>query len=90
MHDIILANQIITEIKKIVKKKRINKIKKVELVIGSVALTHSGFSEHADDINIDNLKFLLENLAQNNGLEKVKFNIKKIPGDSWKILKIIA
>ena len=90
MHDIILANQIIAEIKKVAKERGIGKIKKVKLEIGSVALAHDGFPEHADDINVDNLKFLLESIVPKYGLNKVIFDIKKSAGDSWRILEIIT
>lgn len=88
MHDIILAKQIIGEISKIAKVRKLDSIKSVNLEIGSVALAHDSLPEHIDEIDPGNLKFILENMASKYGLEKVKFDIKKIPGDNWKILEI--
>lgn len=88
MHDLILAQQIIKEIQRVAKEKGIDKIKKVGIEIGSVALAHDNLPEHIDEIDPGNIKFLLEKLAQNSGLDKAIFDIKKIPGNSWKILEI--
>lgn len=88
MHDILLAKQIITEISKIAKARKLDNIKSVNLEIGSVALAHNNLPEHIDEIDSSNLKFILENMAPEYGLEKAKLDIKKIPGDSWKIREI--
>lgn len=88
MHDLILAKQIINEITRVAKDRGIGKIKKVTLGIGAVALAHDGFPEHADEIDPGNLKFLLESLAQNSGLDEALFEIEKTSGCNWKILEI--
>lgn len=124
MHDILLAKQIIDEISKIAKARKLDSIKLVNLEIGSVALAHGNLPEHIDEIDPGNLKFILENMSSKYGLDKVhpvrnsggryksnkvlsnskspkekkqdifsnraKFDIKKIPGDNWKILEIIT
>ncbi len=88
MHDIILANQIISEISRIAKAGKLDNIKSVNLEIGSVALAHNSLPEHIDEIDPGNLKFILENMASKYGLGKAKFDIKKISGSSWKIVNI--
>jgi len=90
MHDLLLAQQILNEIQRVAKKRRIGNIKSVSLEIGSVALSHGNLPEHIDEIDPGNIQFLLENMSANNGLDKAVFNIKKIPGDRWKILDIEA
>ncbi len=90
MHDFLLAKQIIDEVIKIAKAKKLGNIESVSLEIGSVALAHDNLPEHTDDTDPSNLKFILENMAPKYGLNKVKFDIKKIPGDSWKIREIIT
>jgi Zn finger protein HypA/HybF involved in hydrogenase expression len=88
MHDLILANQIMAEIKKVAKEKGIGNIKTVKLEMGSVALSHNNLPEHMDEIDPGNIQFLLEKLAENSGLGKAIFDIKKIPGSTWKIREI--
>src|SRR4030042_5928264 len=89
MHEVLLANQIISEISRIAKAGKLDNIKSVNLEIGSVALAHDSLPGHIDEIDPGNLKFILENVASKYGLEKTKFDIKKIPGNSWKIREII-
>lgn len=88
MHDFILAKQIIEKLLEITKEKELADIKSVSLEIGNIALAHDNFPKHSEDINLDNLKFGLENLAKNTILEKVEFNIKRVAGDNWKIVNI--
>jgi len=88
MHDFLLAKEIIRELEKIVREKGLNKPKKVSLEIGSVVLTHDGMPEHTEDINLENLEFGLESIAKNTILKGVKFDIKKITGENWKITDI--
>lgn len=88
MHDWILAKQIIDKILEITKEKKLGNIRKVNLEIGSVSMAHDDFSEHAEEINLENLQFGLESIAKDTKLKNAKFNIKKIAGDSWKIMDI--
>jgi len=88
MHDFLLAKEVIDQIEKIVKKKAINqKIKKVKIELGQVALSHDGFSEHTEDISIENLQFGLKSLAKN-FLKETEFEIEKVSGENWKIVDI--
>jgi Zn finger protein HypA/HybF involved in hydrogenase expression len=89
MHDFLLAKEIIDEILKIAKDKKLANIKSVKLEIGSVSLSHDNFPEHAEDINLENLRFGLENIAKNTLLKEAKFDIKKAKGINWSIINII-
>ena len=88
MHDLMLAKEIVEEIAKVASEKKLLGIKSVNLEIGSITLAHDGLSEHAEDIDLDNLRFSLESIAPNYGLDKARFNIKKTAGDNWKITNI--
>ncbi|OGI16709.1 MAG: hypothetical protein A3J63_05030 [Candidatus Moranbacteria bacterium RIFCSPHIGHO2_02_FULL_40_12b] len=88
VHDFLLAKQIVGDVLKVSNKKGLKNIKSVSLEIGSVSLTHDSFNEHAEDINLENLKFGIESIAKNTVLKDTKFNIKKTEGDSWKITGI--
>jgi Zn finger protein HypA/HybF involved in hydrogenase expression len=88
MHDLMLAKEIIDEITKIAEEKKLTGIKNVRLEIGSVALAHDGIEEHSEDIDIENLRFHLDNIALIKGLNGTHFEIKKIPGENWKIAGI--
>lgn len=91
MHDFLLAKEIIDETLKIAAKNpgfSGSEIKSVDVEIGTIALAHDGAPEHAEDIDIGNLKFGLESIAKNTSLKDAKFNIKKIGGDNWKITNI--
>jgi len=83
-----LAKEIIDEVAKIAEEKNLTGIKKVNLEIGSVAMDHEGFDEHSEDIDLENLRFHLDNLALNKGLKEVIFSIKKISGENWRITEI--
>lgn len=85
MHDFLLAKEIISEALKIASEKNISSIKSVDVEIGTITLAHGGFAEHAEDINLGNLEFGIENLAKNTIFKKTKFNIKKTKGNNWKI-----
>jgi Zn finger protein HypA/HybF involved in hydrogenase expression len=88
MHDFLLAKEIIEEVAKIAKEKRLSSVKKVSLEIGIIALAHDGLPEHPEDINLVNLEFGLKSIAPKYGLEKAKFDVKRIPGDNWRITDI--
>lgn len=83
-----LAKEIVEEISKVAKEKKIVNVKNVNLEIRSIALAHDGMPEHAEDIDLENLRFSLESIAPKYGLDKAKFNIKKTAGDNWKIMDI--
>lgn len=88
MHDWILAKEIIKELQKIIQKKGLNKPKNVKIEIGSVVLSHDKMPEHAEDISLENLTFGLESIAKNTPMEGVRFDIKKVKGENWKITNI--
>jgi Zn finger protein HypA/HybF involved in hydrogenase expression len=88
MHDFLLAKEIIGELEKITQKKGLNKLKKVGLEIGGVTLSHDNLPEHVEDISLENLVFGLESIAKNTIFEGVKFDIKKVAGENWKITDI--
>jgi Zn finger protein HypA/HybF involved in hydrogenase expression len=88
MHDFLLAKQIIEELKKIIKEKNIQNVKRVFLEIGSISMSHDGHPEHLEEINPANLKFGLESLSLKNSLKGIDFKIKKIKGGDWKITRI--
>jgi Zn finger protein HypA/HybF involved in hydrogenase expression len=88
MHDFLLAKEITNELEKIIQEKGLNKPKKVRIEIGSVVLSHDNMPEHTEDINIENLKFGLDSIAKNTALEGIRFDIKKVKGENWKITDI--
>jgi Zn finger protein HypA/HybF involved in hydrogenase expression len=88
MHDFLLAKEIIDELKIISREKKLGKVKSVDIEIGQVVLAHDGYEEHAEDISLENLNFGLQNIAKNTDFKEVKFNIKKVAGENWKITNI--
>lgn len=88
MHDFLLAKEIIDELKKIVAEKKLKRIKRVFVEIGSVALAHDGFAEHTEDISEENLAFGLDSIAKKSGFPGVEFRIAKKSGNNWKITDI--
>jgi Zn finger protein HypA/HybF involved in hydrogenase expression len=88
LHDFLLAKEIVDEILKISREKKLSKIRKVSLEIGEISMAHDGFDEHVEDISIENLKFGLQSIAKNTILEEADFDIKKTAGKNWKILNI--
>lgn len=88
MHDFFLAKEIVEGISKIADEKKLGDIKSVNLEIGSIALTHDGLPEHTENVNLGNLTFLLKSITPKYGLNKAKYEIKKVAGNSWKITKI--
>ena len=88
MHDFLLAKEIIDELKTIILDKNLENIKRVNLEIGQVAMAHDGHPEHAEDISVENLEFGLESIARGTLLKNARFDIKKVPGNSWKIKNI--
>jgi len=51
-------------------------------------MAHDCYEEHEEDISSENLQFGLENIAKRTAFENIKFNIKKVDNDSWKIINI--
>jgi Zn finger protein HypA/HybF involved in hydrogenase expression len=88
MHDFLLAKEIVDETLRIAEMKKLSEVKAVDVEIGTIALAHDGMAEHAEDIDINNLKFGLENIAKNTILKNTRFSIKKVVGNNWKITNI--
>ena len=88
MHDLLLAKEIIDELKNIIQQEKLSAVKSVSLEIGSVTLAHDGHPEHAEDISIENLEFNLRNIAKNAPIGDAVFKIKKVTGNNWKITGI--
>ena len=90
MHDFLLAKEIVDEVLRLASEKKLKDIKSVDVEVGRVNLAHDGFSEHAEDVSLENLQFGLESIAKNTLLEKTQFNIRKTAGDNWKITALNA
>lgn len=88
MHDFLLAKEIIDELKIITQEKKLENIRSVNIEIGTIALAHDGFEEHTEDISLENLEFGLQSIAKNTDLDGVKFNIKKVAGENWRITDV--
>jgi len=88
MHDFLLAKEIIDELKIITQEKKLENIRSVNVEIGTIALVHDGFPEHTEDISLENLQFGLESIAKNTQFKDVKFNIKKVAGENWRITDV--
>lgn len=88
MHDFLLAKQIIDELQRVIREKKLKNIRSVSLEIGSISMSHDGHPEHLEEIDPENLRFGLESLAKEGPLKGARFNIRKIPGNDWKITDI--
>ncbi|MFZ5982531.1 MAG: hydrogenase/urease maturation nickel metallochaperone HypA [Patescibacteria group bacterium] len=88
MHDFLLSKQIVEELQKIIQEKKLENVKSVSLEIGSISMSHDGHPEHLEEIDPENLRFGLESLAKDGLLKGTRFNIRKIPGNDWKITDI--
>lgn len=88
MHDFLLAKEIIDELKKIAQDKKLEYIKRVNIEIGQITMSHDGHPKHAEDISIENLKFGLKSIAKGTMLENTDYNIKKTARGYWKITDI--
>lgn len=76
MHDLHLANQIVKIAQEYAEKNNLSKISEISLELGDIL-------EHGENIKPANLKFNINLL-----LPEVKVKIKKIKGDSWKLIEI--
>ena len=76
------------ELQKIAQEKNIQNTKSVSLEIGKISMSHDGHEEYEEDISVENLQFGLENIAKNTPFDGAKFDIKKVDGDSWKIVNV--
>lgn len=81
MHDLHLAQQILKIVLEYAEKNGLKKIKKIELELGSIL-------EHDEVISPENLVFNFNLLSKNTLAETAELDIKKIEGDSWKLVSI--
>jgi Zn finger protein HypA/HybF involved in hydrogenase expression len=88
MHDFLLAKEIVDEVSAVAKEKCLSKIEKVSVEIGQVAMAHDGHEEHTEDISVENLQFGISAIVKGTLLEKTVFEIKKVPGEHWKLIAI--
>ncbi len=88
MHDFLLAKEIIDKLKQIVEEKKLSGVRSIKLEIGAISLAHDGFSEHEEDISVENLEFGLKSIAKGTVFENVDFRIGKVAGTDWKITDI--
>ena len=81
MHDLHLAQQILKIVLEYAEKNNLKSIKKIELELGSIL-------EHDEVISPENLVFNFNLLSKNTLAETAELDIKKIEGDSWKLVSI--
>jgi len=81
MHDFHLANTILKTVLEYAEKNGFKKIKKIELELGSIL-------EHGEVISPENLIFNFNLLSKNTIAETAELEVKKIKGDSWKLISI--
>lgn len=76
MHDLLAAKEILDTALAAAKNKKINRISKIVIELGSKEYSHSGHS-HLETIDPENLKFNLNLVVKNTIAENAKFIIKK-------------
>ena len=81
MHDMHLAQQILKIVLEYAEKNNLKNIKKIELELGSIL-------EHDEVISPENLIFNFKLLSKNTIAQNAELEIKKIKGDSWKLVSI--
>jgi Zn finger protein HypA/HybF involved in hydrogenase expression len=81
MHDFHLADTIIKTILEYAQKNGFKSIKKIELELGSIL-------EHGEVISSENLIFNFKLLSKDTIASNAELNIKKIEGDTWKLISI--
>jgi Zn finger protein HypA/HybF involved in hydrogenase expression len=97
MHDMHLAQQILKIVLEYAEKNNLKSIKKIELELGSIldlpatpehAHACDGGRGHDEVISPENLIFNFNLLSKNTIAQYAELNIKKIAGDSWKLISI--
>jgi len=83
MHDIHEADKICKLILENAKKNNLQKVKQVNIKLGSVI-------EHGADITAENLKFNLKMLLKGTIGDGAEINIKKVDGNSWELDSILG
>ncbi len=88
MHDFMLAKEIIDQLKLIAVEKGLSSMKKVQIEIGQISMSHDGHPEHTEDISLENLQFGLKSIAKEALFTHTIFEVKKVAGEDWKITDI--
>lgn len=88
MHDFMLAKEIVDEVVKIAKEKKLSKVRSVSVEIGQIAMAHDGYGQHIEDISEENLQFGIETVARGTVVEGAVFDLKKNEGDHWKLVAL--
>ena len=81
MHDFYLANEILKTVLEYAQKNGFKKVSKVEIELGSLI-------EHDEEILPENLIYNFKLLAKNTIAQDAELEIKKVKGDSWKLIAI--
>ena len=81
MHDLHVADKVFKLAMKEAKENKLKELKKIELELGSVI-------EHGDEINDSNLVFNIGMLSEGTMANGVKVTVKRVPGNSWKLISI--
>jgi Zn finger protein HypA/HybF involved in hydrogenase expression len=83
MHDLHEADKIIKIILDYAQKKKLKKVVKAVIELGSVI-------EHGDEINPENLAFNIKMLAQKTLAEGLEIEIENVRGESWVLKEIVG
>ncbi|MBU1131593.1 hypothetical protein KJ840_05685 [Patescibacteria group bacterium] len=81
MHDIHEANRIANVIREYVNKHQLHKLSNIKIELGAII-------EHGQDISPENLDFNLRMILKDLVNHQTKIDIKKIKGESWKLVLI--
>jgi len=81
MHDWHLANDILKTVLDHANKSGLKIVSKIELELGAIL-------EHDEEISPENLKHNLKLLSEEAITKNAEIKIKKIKGDSWKLISI--
>ena len=81
MHDLHAADKIHKLVLEYAIQNKLNKVSEIIIELGQVM-------EHGDAINPENLQFNLDMLNKGSVAEGAKIKIKRVFGDSWKLVSI--
>lgn len=81
MHDFHEADRIAKIILEKIRENKLKKLTAINLELGSII-------EHDEEIKAENLKFNLKLILKDFIDENTKINIKKVYGESWKLISI--
>lgn len=81
MHDLHAADQILKLTLDKANENKLLKVTKIVIELGTMI-------EHGQDINPDNLVFNIKLLAKHTPARGAKIVVKKVKGDSWKLVEI--